>query len=43
MFAEDVLEQAHKAWVLGEACGGGGDSGGGSEGEFGSGRIGRKE
>lgn len=43
MFAEDRLEQAQKAWVLGEACGGGGDSGGGSEGELGSGRAGWKE
>lgn len=43
MFAEDRLEQTQKAWVFGEACGGGWNSGGGAQGEFGGGRVGWEE
>lgn len=43
MFAEDRLEQTQEAWVFGEACGRGWDSGGGAEREFRGGRIGWEE
>lgn len=43
MFAENRLEQTHKARVFGKCCGGGRDGGGGAEDEFGGGGVGREE